>query len=421
MGLFVLVLGVAALIAVLVSAISARSPLSTTAVFLIVGLAAGPIGLDVVEVNEESVEKAAEIALFVILFVDGQHAPWNLWRKHLPRASLALFVAMPLTFVIVAAAGHWLVGLSWGTALVLGAVLAPTDPVFAAALVGRDDVPEGTRSLLNLESGLNDGLALIAVLGLVGLAGSEVPRWSTDPWTLALEALLGGVVGLLVPLAIVLVLRLPGLGSVDGLRALGPIAVGLVLYGVCDLAHLNQFLAAFIGGATLATVRPEASAAFGQLDEVVSELVKGGALIAFASLVVPEVLGGIFWPALGVAAVALLIARPLPVWAVLAPTSMSRREGFAVAWFGPKGFASVAYGVIVASSDLEGAKEVLAVVTVVVLASVILHSSTDVSVAGWLREGQAPEEGRDQESREAQDRVSDPAGAQASSDGGPTP
>ena len=419
MGPFVLVLGIAALIAVLVSAISSRSPLSTTAVFLVVGLAAGPIGLDVVDVSEETVEKAAEVALFVILFVDGQHAPWNLWRRHLPRASLTLLVAMPLTFVIVAAAGHWIVGLSWGAALVLGAVLAPTDPVFASALVGRDDVPEGTRSLLNLESGLNDGLALIAVLGLVGLAGAEVPRWSTDPWTLGLEAVLGAVIGLLVPLLIVVLLRLPGLGSVEGLQALGPIAVALVLYGVCDLAHLNQFLAAFIGGATLASVRPESSAAFGQLDEVVSELVKGGALIAFASLVVPEDLAGVLWPAIAVAAIALLVARPLPVYAVLAPTAMSRRESFAVSWFGPKGFASVAYGVIVASSDLAGAKEVLAVVTIVVLASVVLHSSTDVSVARWLREGQDPDEGADAESREAQQRVSRPAGAQTGDDGAP--
>ena len=419
MGIFVLVLGAAALIAVLVSAISSRSPLSTTAVFLIVGLAAGPVGLDLVDLSEKTVEHAAEIALFVILFVDGQHAPWSLWRRHLPRASLALLVAMPATFAIVAAAGHWLVGLPWPAALVLGAVLAPTDPVFASALVGRDDVPEGTRSLLNLESGLNDGLALIAVLGLVGLAGADVPRWSTDPWTLALEAGLGAVVGVAVPLAILVLLRLPGLGSVDGLRALGPIAVGLILYGVCDLAHLNQFLAAFAGGATLASVQPESSAAFGQVDEVVSELVKGGALLAFASLVVPEDLAGVIWPALAVAAIALLIARPLPVVGVLAPTSMSRRESFAVAWFGPKGFASVAYGVIVASSTLEGSEEILAVVTVVVLASVVLHSSTDVTVATWLRSGQSPGEGTDPESRAAEQQVSEPAGAQAGSDGSP--
>ncbi len=384
MGVFVLVLGVAALVAVLLSSVSSRSPLSTTGIFLVIGLAAGPLGLDLVSFDPESVEHAAEIALFVILFVDGQHAPWAVVRRHIGTASRALLLAMPLTFAIVAVAGHYVVGLDWPVAMVLGAVLAPTDPVFAAALVGRDDVPEGTRSLLNLESGLNDGLALVAVLGLVGYAGGEVDRWSTDVLVLSAEAVLGAVVGLAVPLVILLLLRIPGTGAVPALEPMGPVAVALVLYGTCDLLDLNQFLAAFVGGATLATVRPSASRAFGDLDELVSELVKGGALLAFATLVKPETFLGLGLLALVVALITILVARPLPIAVVLLGSRLQRRERLAVGWFGPKGFASVAYGVIVASSTLPDADKILAVVTVVVLVSVVAHSSTDVAVAGWL-------------------------------------
>ena len=107
MSAFVLVFGVALLLAVLTSALSARSPLSTTTVFLAVGLAAGPLGANLIEVDSITVEHAAEIALFAILFTDGQHAPARVLRQHWRVPTRALLLGMPLTFVIVTALGHW--------------------------------------------------------------------------------------------------------------------------------------------------------------------------------------------------------------------------------------------------------------------------------------------------------------------------
>ena len=379
------VFGLALLMAVLTSSLAARSPLSTSAVFLVVGLVAGPLALDLVHVDRHVVEVMAEIALFAILFTDGQHSPWRVVRRHWAPPVRVLAIGMPLTFAIVAALGHWVAGLPWLAALVLGAVLAPTDPVFASALVSREEVPRRVRNLLNVESGLNDGLALPAVLLLVGFAGGDPGRWSTDPGTLAVEVLVGVVLGVVLPVVTWLVIRVvPGAGSVAPLRPLVPIAIAVLLFGLCDLLHANQFLAAFMAGATLATVSPAVSDSFRGTGELVSEMVKGAALLAFATLLDVRILEAAGWAGLLLAVAVVAISRPVPTMLVLAGTSFSRRERVSVAWFGPKGFASVAYAVIVSVSDMPGDDKVLALAALTVLVSVIAHSSTDVIVARWI-------------------------------------
>lgn len=350
---------------------------------------AGPLVLGVVDVAEHTVERVAEVALFVILFTDGQHAPWRFRPSRWSNPARALLVAMPLTFAMVAVLAHLVAGLPWPAALVLGAVLSPTDPVFASALVGREDVPRRVRSLLNVESGLNDGLALPAVLLLVGLAGGDPEQWSTDVWTLVGEVAAGIGLGVALPVAVWLLLRLPGVGSVTTLRPLGPLAVAVLLFAVCGAVHANQFLAAFVAGATIATLAPDVSDSFRHTGELVSEMVKGAALVAFASLVDVSVLVDAGWAGLLLAVLVIGICRPLPVMLSLAGTRLDRKERLSVAWFGPKGFASVAYAVIVAFSGMDLAGEVLALTTVAVLVSILAHSSTDVVVARALSDTDA--------------------------------
>lgn len=289
-----------------------------------------------------------------------------------------------MTFAIVAALGHWVAGLPWEAALVLGAVLAPTDPVFASALVGREDVPGRVRHMLNIESGLNDGLALPAVLVLAGAAGGTPEGWSTEPVTLIGEAALGVVLGIAIPLAVLLLLRLPNVGALENLQPLTPLALALIVFAVSDMLEANQFLAAFVAGACIATIRPAASNSFRHTGELVSEMAKGAALLAFASLITADVLGAVGVAGVVVAVAVIAISRPVPVIAVMVGSELSTRERVAVAWFGPKGFASLAYAVIISSSGMADADAVLGLVTLTVLLSVVAHSSTDVTVARAL-------------------------------------
>lgn len=385
-----LVFGLALLAAVLTSELAAHSPLSTSTVFLLGGLVAGPLALDLVEASADQAERAAEISLFAILFTDGQHAPWGVLRRAWRAPVRTLVIAMPLTLLAVAGIAHWVTGVPWPAALVLGAVLAPTDPVFASALVGRDDVPRPVREVLNIESGLNDGLALPAVLVLAGLAGGDPAAWSTDPGVLVLEVVVGCALGVLLPVAIAPLLRLPGVGADRRLQPLGPFAVAITLYGCCAALHANQFIAAFVAGSTVATLRPSASDAFRRTGELVSELAKGGALLAFATLVDPSIFQTAGALGLVFAAGVLLVARPAAVAVALVGAAMSGRERAAVAWFGPKGFASVAYAVIVLGTGMDSAGDVFALTTVTVLVSVVAHSSTDVAVSRWLASRASP-------------------------------
>src|SRR3954465_11782060 len=159
----------------LVSGIARRSMLSLTAVFVLVGVALGSGGLHVLEIDPTGgfVADLAIVALVVILFRDGLEVEAEMLRTewHLPLRKLVL--AMPITAAIVAVAAAALTDLSWTEAFLLGALLSPTDPVLSSSVVTNPRVPRLIRHSLNLESGLNDGLALPPVLALVAALGAD--------------------------------------------------------------------------------------------------------------------------------------------------------------------------------------------------------------------------------------------------------
>src|SRR3954464_3661879 len=170
------VLGALLVFGALVSGIARRSMLSLTAVFVLVGVVLGQGGFDVLHFDAPGRLGAtlAVVALVVILFRDGLEVEAEMLRTewHLPLRKLVL--AMPITAAIVAVAAAALTDLSWTEAFLLGALLSPTDPVLSSSVVTNPRVPRVIRHSLNLESGLNDGLALPPVLALVApLEGSS--------------------------------------------------------------------------------------------------------------------------------------------------------------------------------------------------------------------------------------------------------
>ena len=164
------------LLAVLLSGLAHRTILSTAVLFLAAGFVLGEGTTGVLDLTADSpiVATLAELALFAVLFTDGMRVGWPDLRRAWRLPGRALGWGLPLTLGITAIAAHYIVGLGWPESLLIGAILAPTDPVFAAALVGNDKVPHRLRHLLNVESGVNDGLALpFVVLFLAIAAGSQ--------------------------------------------------------------------------------------------------------------------------------------------------------------------------------------------------------------------------------------------------------
>jgi len=378
------------LLAVLVSALAKRTILSTAVLFLVAGFVLGQGVTDVIRVDADTpiVGQLAELALFAVLFTDGMRVGWNDLRSAWRLPGRALGWGLPLTLVVTAAAAHWIVGLGWAESLLIGAILSPTDPVFASALVGNEKVPARLRHLLNVESGVNDGLALPFVIVFLAVArGSE----DLHLGELGLEIGLGLAIGVVVPLAAILLERSRFFSASPAYEPLNGLAIGLLVLALAKSTHANLFLAAFAAGITVATFGPRQRAAFEHFGENIAELFKLAALLVFGALISPAFLGEISWPGWVFAIVAIFLARPIALWISFLRSGLDMREQAAAMWFGPKGFASVVYGLLVLESGIGAADEIFHLVALTIVISILLHSSTDVVVArGFDEEAETP-------------------------------
>jgi len=379
----VLAFGVMLLISVSLSGLAARTVLSTALLFLVGGALLGPGGFGVVNYTAEDaiVAVLADIALFTVLFTDGQRASVPALREGWRLSGRALGLGMPLAMIGIAVPAHYLVGLDWPTAFLLGAILSPTDPVFASALVGRSDIPLRLRRLLNVESGLNDGLALPFVLIFLALAKHE----DSHLGLVLLELLLGLIIGVGVAALVALAWRSKFLTIEPRLQPLGPVAIAIVVYALCHLTHANPYLAAFAAGSALATMDHVAAETFEPFGDLLSELTKFAALLLFGALITPDRLSHLGWQGWLLAILAIVVVRPASMLLSLIKTGMPRAEKLTAAWFGPKGFASVVYGLLVLQAGIPNGDKLFDLIAVTIALSIILHSSTDVPVAHKLR------------------------------------
>lgn len=373
------------LLAVLVSALAHRTVLSTAVLFLVAGIVLGDGVTGVVDLQPQDgiVAILAELALFAVLFSDGMRVGWQdlISAWHLPGRALGW--GLPLTLLITAVLAHFVAGLDWPEALLIGAVLAPTDPVFAAALVGNQRVPQRLRHLLNVESGINDGLALPFVIVLLAIAKDSeqlhLPQLGT-------EIIVGLAIGIGVPWVAIRLERTRFFAAAVQYQAINAVAIGLLVFALGKTTHGNLFLAAFAAGITVATIGEQERRAFHEFGELVAELLKLAALLVFGTLIAPEFLGEIPWTGWVFALLALVVARPIALWMSFWGSGLEMREQAAAMWFGPKGFASVVYGLIVLSSGIGAADEIFHLVALTITLSIIAHSSTDVIVARMFDE-----------------------------------
>lgn len=380
----VLVFALTLFAAVLLSGLAERTVLSTAALFLTVGLVTGSLGLLGLRPEDPLVERLAELALFAVLFTDGMRVGVRELASAWGLPGRALLFGMPLTLLLTALLAHFVAGLPWGESFLLGAILSPTDPVFASALVGREEVPLRLRRLLNVESGLNDGLALPIVVVLLAVASRE----EVDAVTIAGELALGIAIGVVVPWV---ALRLEQTRLFDLAKSYEPLyafAVGLVVLALAYAIHANLFLAAFSAGIVTVTVSPHFKEAFHEFGELLTELLKLAAILVFAALISPRFLGQTDLGGYAFALLALFLVRPVALGVSLLGSRIGWREWAAAAWFGPKGFASVVYGLLVLQSGISGSDEVFYLVAIVVVASILLHSSSDVLVARRFEEAE---------------------------------
>jgi NhaP-type Na+/H+ or K+/H+ antiporter len=373
----------------LVSGLARRSFLSLTAAFVVAGFLLGRGGLEVLDLDPRSgfVQALAVIALILILFRDGLEVEEEMLQRawHLPLRNLVL--AMPLTAAFVALITHSLTDLGWTESFLVGALLSPTDPVLSSSVVTNPRVPRIIRHSLNLESGLNDGLALPAVLALVAAAEQDTGfTW----WQFVIQDVgFGFATGMAVAfLAARLMPRISGLGAEISAhqKSLYGLGVAFATYGLAVLPpEGNGFIAVFVAAIALGIWRPDIRECFEARSEDIIEVVKLGVFLVFGAILTLDGLFGDGWAAVAIAAFTLLVARPVAVFIALTGARQVDTAAKAfIAWFGPKGVATMTFSLIVLGSAVPEGDRILNIAALVVFVSIIAHGLTDHPGSEWM-------------------------------------
>lgn len=361
----------------------------------------------------ELTERLTEFVVIIALMGAGLKIdrPFNLRRWGTTWRLLA--VTMPLSIVAIMLLGHWMTGLSLATALLLGAALAPTDPVLAADVqVGppKSGEEDEVRFGLTSEAGLNDGLAfpfvhLALILGALGTAGDT---WLVDwaafhvLWKIGAGILVGWLIGQAFGW---ITFRIPAPNNLastgDGMIA---IAATLVAYGVGEAAQGYGFLSVFV--AALAFRHAHRHHDFHRdmhdFTEQIERLVMMALLLLFGGAIVTGLFDALLWVDVAFALAVLLIVRPVAGLIGLIGLRASRPEKFTLAFFGIRGVGSFYYlAYALNHASLEAPDRLWAIIGLIVFLSILMHGLTVTPVMRQLdrRHGRDPDEGQTAERR----------------------
>jgi NhaP-type Na+/H+ or K+/H+ antiporter len=373
----------------LVAGLARRSFLSLTAGFVVAGFLLGQGGLEVLDIDPTSdfAQALAVIALVLLLFRDGLEVEEEMLQTawHVPFRSLVL--AMPITAGLVAVVTHALTDLGWTESFLVGALLSPTDPVLSSSVVTNPRVPRLIRHSLNLESGLNDGLALPAVLALTAAAEArEDFVW----WEFVLQDVgFGLATGLAVAFVAARVMpRDKGLagGPSAHQKAMYALGVAFAAYGAAVLPpEGNGLIAVFVAAIGLGIWRPDIRECFETRSEDILEVVKLAVFLVFGAILTFDTLFEDGWAAVAIAAFTLLVARPAAIFTALAGSREVDTAAKAfISWFGPKGVATMTFALFVLGSGVPAAERIAGIAALVVLVSVIVHGLTDHPGSEWM-------------------------------------
>jgi sodium/hydrogen antiporter len=361
----------------------ARSWLSGPILFTLAGLIAGPLGFDILrlELTAADLKALAEAALAMVLFTDAARADLGVVRRSVALPERLLLIGLPLTIVLgFAVALSLLPNVDLLAAALLATLLAPTDAALGAPVVNNEGVPIETREALNLESGLNDGICVPVVVILLDLAiGTEIEHrsWGHAIIVVVEEIGIGLVVGLALTAIAVAILRLAA--RREWLSAhwlhIPVVALAALCFASAQALGGSGFIACFVGGLLFSYLyeRPQellsGAASTGEVLAMLTWVVFGGPLLG-------RLLDRVTWPILIYAVLSLTVIRMVPVFLSLLGTGLSVGSKLFIGWFGPRGLASIVFGVIVFDAGVPGRETIAVTVVLTVLLSIVAHGMT---------------------------------------------
>lgn len=378
-----------------VSARLATSVLTGPIFFTAMGLLFGPaLGVLTLSPDDELVILLLEAALVFVLFADASSLDMRRWTGESALAVRLLGVGLPLTMVAGTVVALVLFAdLTWWQAALIGVILAPTDAALGQAVVANPRVPAVIRNALNVESGLNDGLALpfVTILIAIGLATTGLESEATAIETLFLALVGSTVIGLAAGGFGGWLLREAARRGIAAppWQSIGLIAIAVVAFTASDDIGASGFISAWVAGlVTGALVRSSLDEdAFHLPEQLADGLTAIGFLLLGAALLQPVIEAAT--PAtVAYAVLSLTLARLLPVAIAMWRSGFAGPSVLYVGWFGPRGLASIIFAGIVVEETVPGADGIEAIVLTTVLLSIVLHGVTAAwgaaRYAGWF-------------------------------------
>jgi NhaP-type Na+/H+ or K+/H+ antiporter len=369
----------------LAEGVVSRAPLSFPMIFLGLGFLLGSRGVISTAPGSPMLEAIAVVTLSLVLFLDAVRMKFHKSASEWLVPALVLGPGTIPCLVLIAGAAHFLLGTGLAASILIGAVLSSTDPVIMRDIVSDKRVPTAIRETLKIEAATNDVVVLPVVLVMIAIGKAQAS--SPGEWALLLGRLL--VVG-------------PAIGF--GVGALGAwlmsradrrfgirreyqslYGMGLVFaaYTCAVAAGGDGFLAAFAAGAAIAARDLELCDCFLEYGDATAEMIMLFAFILFGA-VLSTLVGTVpLAPALLLAAIALFVARPAAISIVLRRVDISGSARAFIAWFGPRGLASLLLALLAVQAGMPGSEKLLAIAGIVVTVSVILHGVSATPLTGW--------------------------------------
>ncbi|WP_328753278.1 potassium/proton antiporter [Streptomyces sp. NBC_00285] len=384
-----LVCSLVLLVAVAAVRISSRSGLPSLLVYLGIGIAMGQDGVgDIHFDNAELTQVIGYAALVVILAEGGLGTKWKEIKPALPAATALALAGVAVSVGVTATAAHYLIGLEWRQALIIGAVVSSTDAAAVFSVLRKIPLPTRVTGTLEAESGFNDAPVVILVVAF-SQAG-PVDHWYALIGEITLELAIGAAVGIAVGWLGSWGLRHVALPA-SGLYPIAVMAIAVTAYAAGALAHGSGFLAVYLASMAMGNAKlPHWPATRGFADGL-GWIAQIGMFVLLGLLVSPHELGDDVLPGLVIGLVLTMVARPLSVFLCLTPFRVPWQEQTLMSWAGLRGAVPIILATIPMVSGVEGSRRVFNIVFVLVVVYTLVQGPTLPWLARKLRLGGDPE------------------------------
>ena len=382
-----LITGALLIAGVLSSRLSARSGVPLIVLFVAVGLLAGEEGPLGIPLNDAALTSAVSIGLLaLILFDGGLGTPVRQIRRVAGPAMLLATGGVLISAAVTGAAAVLLLGFSWQEGLLLGSILGSTDAaaVFATFRGRGATLPVRLRATLEVESGLNDPIAIFMVVTLTAiLAGGDAPPWWSIGTSFIQQMVIGVVVGAGLGWLSSWVMRRLHL-DVAGLYLVFSLATGLLAFGGADVLGGSGFIAVYAAGVMVGHSRLPFERGIKRFHDGIAWIAQVGVFVLLGLLAFPSQLVAAAPNGLAIAAVLVLAARPVSVWLMTAPFRYDWRDRLVIACGGLRGAVPVILATIPLAAGLPGASTIFNVTFFAVLVSVVVQSTIMAPLARRL-------------------------------------